>query len=243
MNVIFDLDDTLCHTCELYDEVKEHFLDRMADRGFNRAEASSTMEDIDRQRITQMGFSKERWPGSMALTYSRLCEKHDRVYLPEEAMALQEIGYQVFRRAPEPYEGLPDALGTLKAINIPIGILTQGDMNVQSFKIAALGLARYITFVRIVSKKDDTIFSLLLQERHLHPSQVVMIGNSAKHDINPALRAGLHTIHVPNNGWSYDDEEILQSEHYHRIKTLYDVPYMVQTIQTEIQTLKQIQNT
>ncbi len=67
--IIFDGDDTLWETSVFYKEAKEEFFDKMASLGFNQSEVQESFEKTDVANVTRFGFTKKRFPTSMAETY------------------------------------------------------------------------------------------------------------------------------------------------------------------------------
>jgi phosphoglycolate phosphatase-like HAD superfamily hydrolase len=75
--VIFDGDDTLWETAPLYARAKQQFFGQMSSLGFDPREVESAFHNIDVVNVDRLGFSKHRFPTSMAETYRLFCEKQD----------------------------------------------------------------------------------------------------------------------------------------------------------------------
>lgn len=56
-----------------------------------------------------------------------------------------------------------------------------------------------------VRKPDPAIFALALDTLHLAPSEVVVVGDSYKNDIAPALSLGIAPIWLKGRGWDEND--------------------------------------
>ncbi len=76
--IIFDGDDTLWETAPLYARAKKEFFARMSSLGFDPLEVKKTFQLIDIANVDRLGFSKERFPTSMAETYRLLARNGTR---------------------------------------------------------------------------------------------------------------------------------------------------------------------
>ena len=78
--------------------------------------------------------------------------------------------------------------------------------------------------VEITSDKTQREFLALCEHQDIHPSQLLMIGNSLKSDIAPALAIGAWAIHIPFHvTWQLehfediDHERLIKIEHFSEI--------------------------
>jgi putative hydrolase of the HAD superfamily len=78
--VVFDGDDTLWRTQELYDAAKAEFAELLRDRDVACPDAIALLDRIDAKAAEIRGFTIERFINSMLETYRRLCaeEGQDR---------------------------------------------------------------------------------------------------------------------------------------------------------------------
>jgi putative hydrolase of the HAD superfamily len=154
-----------------------------------------------------MGFSRERFPSSMVRTYEHLCRAEGRTPRPELQERLFSIGYSVFQKTPHLY---PDALEVLYSLRqtYTLVLATKGDREVQSDRIKALRLGPYFDRIYILERKTEEEYLLIVQELGIAPSQIYVIGNSVRSDINPAIRAGLRAILIPRGEWEYEKSTI-----------------------------------
>jgi putative hydrolase of the HAD superfamily len=82
-------------------------------------------------------------------------------------------------------------------------LITKGDLGHQERKIAASGLAPLFAGVAVVSDKTPATYARIFAA---HPARAqMMIGNSLKSDVIPALQAGAWGVHVPQPvTWAYE---------------------------------------
>ena len=70
-------------------------------------------------------------------------------------------------------------------------------MQDQENKLRRSGLAKYFSHVEITSNKTEVEFQQLCEHLDIVPSELLMVGNSLKSDIAPALAIGASAIHIP----------------------------------------------
>lgn len=76
-------------------------------------------------------------------------------------------------------------------------LITKGDLFDQERKLAASGLGELFSAVEIVSDKNGATYQRVFSRHGDGPERAMMIGNSVKSDILPAIEAGSWGVHVP----------------------------------------------
>jgi len=76
-------------------------------------------------------------------------------------------------------------------------LITKGDLRDQERKLAKSGLAPHFHHTEIVAEKDAGTYGRILRRRQIPPDQFLMVGNSLKSDILPALDVGAWAALVP----------------------------------------------
>lgn len=116
-----------------------------------------------------------------------------------------------------PLPGVRETLQELRNGPMRIVCFTKGELQDQENKLKRSGLAPFFDDVEITSDKTQHEFLMLCEHQHIHPSQLLMVGNSLKSDIAPALAVGASAIYIPFHvTW--------QLEHVEH----FDHPHMVQ---------------
>lgn len=97
----------------------------------------------------------------------------------------------------------PDALPTLRALKAkyPLGLITNGPADVQRQEIATLGIVRFFDNIFIegemlVGKPEPEVFRKAEAAVGLRPQQILFVGNSYGHDIQPAIENNWRTAWV-----------------------------------------------
>jgi putative hydrolase of the HAD superfamily len=106
-------------------------------------------------------------------------------------------------------------------------LLTKGDLFDQESKLARSGMGEHFSAVEIVSEKNVDTYRTIMRRHGVEPSKFLMIGNSLKSDVLPALEAGATAIHVPYyTTWAHEQvpEELVAGREYARFESLAELP-------------------
>ena len=104
----------------------------------------------------------------------------------------------------DPFPGVRETLEALKPDH-KLLVVTRGDLIDQERKLAASGLLHYFTEIEIVSDKTRPVYERIFNRHGDGPARAMMIGNSMRADVVPALAAGAWGVHVPSEHvWSMD---------------------------------------
>jgi putative hydrolase of the HAD superfamily len=96
----------------------------------------------------------------------------------------------------------PDAMEMLASLShVPLGIITNGDIDQQTRKVAHTGLASFFSVVVVsseagISKPDARIFAEACRRAGVAPSEAIYVGDNWNVDIVGGLAAGLRPIWV-----------------------------------------------
>jgi putative hydrolase of the HAD superfamily len=127
-----------------------------------------------------------------------------------------------------PVEPLPGVAETLAALKdgYKLVMVTKGDLMNQEQKLARSGLGDCFQAIEIVSEKDANTYRRVVARQGVPPEDAVMIGNSMKSDVLPALEAGLWGIHIPYHiTWAHEHAEPpADSPRFAKLETIAEVP-------------------
>ena len=205
--VIFDGDDTLWDSQSLYEDVKNQFTAIMEEQRLDGSEALELLEQLDAENVARIGFLKQRFPQSMVQTYEAISKKYGRPIDSHTVGKLRALGNLIFCRTPTIF---PETLPVLKHLscNFMLVLATKGDVAVQRQRLKALSLEPYFDFVFIFPRKTEVEYQEIVERLNFSPSDIWVVGNSVKSDINPALRLGLKSVLVSHPTWRYEDEPL-----------------------------------
>jgi putative hydrolase of the HAD superfamily len=90
-------------------------------------------------------------------------------------------------------------------------MVTKGHPLEQTDKIRRSGLQSFFHHIEVLPEKDPDAYRLIQRKHGLTPESSWMIGNSPKSDINAALSAGLHAVHVPHQlTWVLEHTDLVE---------------------------------
>lgn len=101
------------------------------------------------------------------------------------------------------YLGVSSLLGRLKE-NYSLIMCTNGLEDIQSIKLKRNNLFHYFESIYYgnehpYTKPNLCIFKKIIRNEGCKPGEILFIGDSIKHDITPAQKMGLKTIHIDNS--------------------------------------------
>jgi putative hydrolase of the HAD superfamily len=136
-----------------------------------------------------------------------------------------------------PVEALPFAREALEALAGAhrLVLITKGDLFDQERKVAASGLGDYFAGIEIVSDKNAATYERVFARHGGGAEGAMMVGNSLKSDVVPALEAGAWGVYVPHEiTWAIEHEsEPEDRPRYRRIGDLGALAALVEAIEGE----------
>lgn len=187
--VLFDLDDTLVDR----DMARDRFFSFLLDTYFPdlKPEGSAWSERMN----TLRGLDRAGRGSKAAI--------HDYLFGERPVMSAKAF-VQLMRSRIAGYaswvEGAESLLRCLQARKHPMAVVTNGSKS-QRDKIEALKASRYFEAVLIsgevgIAKPDPRIFRQALSRLNAAPGRSVFVGDSMKHDIAGARKAGMMTVYI-----------------------------------------------
>jgi putative hydrolase of the HAD superfamily len=188
----FDADDTLWHNERFYKLSEARFHELLADHA-EGTHVAARLLDAERRNLEFYGYGIKGFTLSMIETAIEITG--GTVPAPVIGKIL-EIGRELLRH---PIETLPHVRETLAAVagSYRLIMITKGDLFDQERKLAQSGLGDMFDAIEIVSEKDASTYDRIFR-RHGHgPERAMMVGNSLRSDVVPAIQAGSWGVHVP----------------------------------------------
>ena len=199
----FDADDTLWQNECFFRDTEGRFLDLLGDFG-DRATLASRLFAVEKRNIPIYGFGIKGFVLSMMET---ALEVSDGRLDPSVIAGVLAMGREMLNH---PVELLPEVRETLEALSdrYPLIMITKGDLFDQERKLAESGLGELFDAVEIVSEKTAETYARVFARHGDGPERAVMVGNSLKSDVVPAIRAGAWGVHVPHElTWALEHED------------------------------------
>ena len=220
----FDADDTLWQNEAYFRLTQGRFLQVLADHAAPDRLAQR-LEAAERRNLAYYGFGVKGFTLSMIETAVEVTEGR----VPGEVIAdLIALGRELLEH---PMELLPHARATVTALapDYRLVLITKGDLLHQEKKLAQSGLGDLFDGVEIVSDKTEATYRTAFARHGTGADQAMMVGNSLKSDVIPALQAGSWGVHVPHeHEWAYEAAETpVAHRRFHVITDLGDLPALV----------------
>ncbi|MBK0379546.1 HAD family hydrolase [Mucilaginibacter segetis] len=215
--IAFDADDTLWVNEPYFRAAEERFCSLMGEY-LSRHTIERELLKTEIDNLTYYGYGIKGFVLSMIETALKITDNAVQVEIIEQIIAL---GKQMLDEPIELLDGVVEVLEELKD-NYRLVVATKGDLLDQERKLKKSGLSSYFHHIEIMSEKDDANYLKLIKHLDIHPSELLMIGNSLKSDILPVLNIGAFGIHVPYHiTWAH--EQIEHSIDNERFRSVLDI--------------------
>ena len=217
--VCFDADDTLWKNEEFYRHSEARFA-RLLAAQMPQQRAIDELFQTEMNNLPTFGYGAKSFMLSMLQTAL--------AFLPEQqagpaAKEILQIGKDLIQH---PVELLPGARLTLEKLagKYHLSVVTKGDLLDQERKLKKSGLLPLFNHVEIVSDKTPAAYRALFVRLGAKPQEVLMVGNSLKSDIFPALEAGAQAAYMPCAcNWKHEESEEPENPPYFKISALPDL--------------------
>lgn len=224
----FDADDTLWQNEAFFRLTQARFAELLADH----AEADhlhARLLAAERRNLGHYGYGIKGFMLSMIETAIEVTE--GRV----PASVIGEILSAGQEMLSHPIELLPHAGETVErlASSHRLVLITKGDLLDQERKLAQSGLGEMFHAVEIVSDKTRATYERAFARHGDGPDRAMMVGNSMKSDVRPALEAGAFGVFVPHGlTWELEHAEAPEGHgRFHEIADLGALPGLIAEIE------------
>jgi putative hydrolase of the HAD superfamily len=210
----FDADDTLWHNERVFRLTEERFAELLSDYS-EKNHLTERLLAAERRNVLHYGYGVKGFTLSMIETAIEVTDRR----VPADVIAeILEAGREMMTH---PVDPLPYVEDTLKAVkkDYRLVLITKGDLFDQERKVTASGLDIYFDAIEIVSEKTADTYRTLFSRHGTGAEEALMIGNSLKSDILPALVAGSFGAHVPYElTWALEEaDEPRGHERFYRL--------------------------
>ncbi|WP_457935985.1 HAD family hydrolase [Mesorhizobium sp. 10J20-29] len=223
----FDADDTLWQNEHFYQLTQARFAELLGDHA-DPQDLSARLLEAEKRNLRLYGFGIKGFTLSMIETAIEVTGGR----APSSVIAaILAAGREMLEH---PVETLPHARETLEALAAThrLVLITKGDLFDQERKVAQSGLGELFEAVEIVSDKTQSTYERIFGRHGDGPEAAMMVGNSMKSDVLPAIGAGSWGVYVPHDlTWSVEHGEAPQdSPRFRQIVDLGELPALVEAI-------------
>ena len=205
--IAFDADDTLWDCQSHFEAVEQHLYRLIAPYC---ADPARELYLTESSNMADLGYGCKAFTISIVETALRVGGKH------LDASALQSLLLDSKSLLHLPATPLPEVENTLQRLSgtrYRLVVFTKGELQDQENKLKRSGLQHYFSHVEITSNKTEHEFLQLCQHLSIAPEELLMVGNSLKSDIAPALAIGAWAIHIPFHvTWQLEQQENILHE-------------------------------
>ncbi|TPN80506.1 HAD family hydrolase [Mesorhizobium sp. CU2] len=223
----FDADDTLWQNEQFFRMTEKRFADLLAGHG-DHAHIAAVLLAAERRNLAVYGFGIKGFTLSMVETAIEVTGGEVPASVIGEILA---FGREMLSH---PIEPLPHARATVEALAgaYRLVLITKGDLFDQERKLAQSGMGELFDAVEIVSDKSTATYARIFSRHGDGPRQSLMVGNSLKSDVVPAIEAGSWGVHVPHElTWAVEHAEApVTAPRFRQIADLSELPALVESI-------------
>jgi putative hydrolase of the HAD superfamily len=225
----FDADDTLWHNERFYRLTEDRFAALLAEHA-EPGDIKARLLEAEKRNLGIYGFGIKGFTLSMIETAIEVTRERVPAGVIAQILA---VGRDMLAH---PVETLPHVRETLEGLagRFRLVLITKGDLFDQERKLAASGLGDLCDAVEIVSEKTAETYSRIFGRHGDGAAQSMMVGNSVRSDILPAIEAGAWAVHVPHDlTWEYEHAHPPEADaRYRRIEDLGALPAVLTEIAT-----------
>ena len=201
--IAFDADDTLWSNEPFFQEVEKQYTDLLKPYGTSK-EISAALFQTEMNNLQILGYGAKAFTISMVETALQISNGKIAADIIRQIV---DLGKSLLKMPIELLPGVKETLKTLKETG--------------KYK---LGLSPYFDHIEVMSDKTEKEYLRLLSILQITPSELLMVGNSFKSDIQPVLSLGGYGVHIPFEVmWKHEVTETFAHERLKQVKRLDDL--------------------
>ncbi len=216
--IAFDADDTLWDCQSWFDDV-EHQCAELLQPWATAKEVSQGLFQTESQNLALTGYGTKAF--TLSLIENAVRVTHGQV-TGDIIMQLLDLGKSLLQFPTTPLPEVESTLQQLAALRrYQLVVFTKGELMDQEGKLLRSGLDRYFSHMETVSNKTEVEYRQLCENLGVAPEQTLMVGNSFRSDIAPALSAGAWAAHIPyqvvwalEKSEEYPHERLMKLTHF-----------------------------
>ncbi len=222
----FDADDTLWHNETFFQLTQARFEDLLAPH-CDAANLYEVLVETERRNIGHYGYGIKGFVLSMIETALQVTDKKVPGHVIAEILS---AGQEMLAHPIDLLPGVAEHIPKL-AQDYHMLLITKGDLLDQERKIAQSGLGDHFDAVHIVSDKTRETYDGIFAQEPGGAQATMMIGNSMKSDILPALEAGAWACFAPQPlSWDLEHAEPpSDASKLRQIETMHDLPTVLES--------------
>ncbi len=227
----FDADDTLWENETHYHAAKRRFA-ALLSPAQSEEHALAVLDEIEVRNVEVYGYGIKSYSLSMLEAAAHLASGPLEPALLDSLLAITK---DMLRTPVQLIDGVVEVLDQL-APRYRLVLLTKGDLFEQQSKIRRSGIADRFGFIRVLDAKTPQVYREVLQDVGVPAEEFVMVGNSLRSDVLPALAIGARAVYVPHAlTWSHEhvQPEAMPPGGWIEIPSIINLPVAIHTLEAE----------
>ncbi|MGI6243457.1 MAG: HAD family hydrolase [Prevotella sp.] len=220
--IAFDADDTLWDNQTHFERVEREYCRILAPYG--RAEAvSEALFHVESANMPLLGYGCKAFTLSLVENAVKFSKSRIAAY---DILRIVELGKTLLSLPATPLPHVVDALKAVRAMRkYKLVVFTKGELLDQQNKLVRSGLTDFFNDIVVVADKTRDEYIRLCHIFDTDVSQLLMVGNSFKSDIEPVLQLGGYAVHIPfHTTWQHEKVEEYEHAHLIRLESIQDLP-------------------
>ena len=217
----FDADDTLWDCQSWFDDVERRCCELLSPWATAR-EVSRGLVETERKNLSLTGYGTKAFTLSLIENAVRVTNGQLTGHIVQQ---LLNMGKELLEFPTTPLPEVQETLAQLAAMRrYRLVVFTKGELMDQENKLHRSGLEQYFSHVETVSNKTEQEYRQLCENLGVAPEETIMVGNSFRSDIAPALAAGAWAIHIPYHVvWAIEKSEEFPHERLRKIEHFSEI--------------------
>ena len=232
--IAFDADDTLWD-CQSHFEEVENMLYNII--GPYCMDPKHELFVTESNNMEDLGYGCKAFTISVMETALRVCGND---LSATQLSELLEAGKHLLQLPATPLPGVEETLQRLsvacRTSTLKLVCFTKGELQDQENKLRRSGLGKYFDHVEITSDKTEKEFLALCRHLDIEPQELLMVGNSLKSDIAPALAIGAQAVHIPFHvTGQLEVHEDIEHERMVKLESISQLPELLFTQLSQVE--------
>lgn len=209
--IAFDADDTLWVNETFFRDAEDQFCALFKDY-LSYEECQNRLFEMEIRNLPRYGYGIK--PFTLSLIEAAIEITNNQVSIAQIS-ELIALGKAMLEAPVVLIDGIEEVLSTLSRKH-KLVVATKGDLLDQERKLDKSGLAKYFHHIEVMSDKQPSNYTKLVNHLDLKPQEFLMVGNSLKSDILPVLEIGGYAFHIPfHTTWIHEQvAEEVQHDHF-----------------------------
>jgi len=223
--IAFDADDTLWDCQSWFDSVEERCAELLKPWA-TRKEVSEGLFATEHRNLSLTGYGTKAFTLSLIENAVRI--SHGEI-CGDDVMRLIDMGKELLRFPTTPLPGVQETLEALvQRRRYRLVVFTKGELMDQEDKLRRSGLEQYFCRLETVSNKTVTEYRQLCENLDVAPEETLMVGNSFRSDIAPALQAGAWAAYIPYHVvWALEQSEEFPHERLYKMQQFRELLHLL----------------